>query len=84
MSLLSFLVAVTEVTSVTVCNIFDVELKHIIAEGEGDTSIDAWAQKHRDFWESDEFRREIQDPIFTVTSSTKVVCVSFRVVAISS
>ena len=52
------------------------------AEGEGFTTAAQWATAHREFWESEEFREETNRPSFTVTSSTVVVCVRFKVVQV--
>jgi uncharacterized protein YhfF len=73
-------VAVIEVTSVKVLRIGDVEESHALDEGEGYESVAEWRVGHESFWHSDEMRRELGDPIFTVNDDTPVVLERFRVV----
>jgi uncharacterized protein YhfF len=73
-------VAVIETISVKVVRLGDVDLSHAIEEGEGYTSLAEWRAGHEGFWHSDEIRRELGDPTFTVHDNTPVVLERFRVV----
>jgi len=73
-------VAIIETTSVEVVRLGDVEVSHAIDEGEGHTSVAEWRAGHESFWHSDELRRELGDPIFTVNDNTPVVLERFRVI----
>lgn len=73
-------VAVIEVTQVRVVPLADVDLAHVIDEGEGDTSIAGWRTGHEGFWHSAEVRESLGDPDFTVDDSTLVVLERFRLV----
>jgi uncharacterized protein YhfF len=74
-------VAVIEVTDVRVVPLGDVDLAHAVDEGEGCTTLDGWRAVHEEFWHSEEARRALGDPRFTVCDSTPVVLERFRVVA---
>jgi uncharacterized protein YhfF len=73
-------VAVIEATEVRVVPLADVDLAHVIDEGEGDTTIAGWRAGHEAFWHSDEVRESLGDPDFTVDDSTPVVLERFRLV----
>jgi uncharacterized protein YhfF len=73
-------VAVIEATSVKVVRLGDVDVSHVIDEGEGYTSVADWRAGHEVFWHSDEVRRELGDPAFTVNDGTPVVLERFRVI----
>ena len=73
-------VAVIEVTSVRVVRLGDVDLAHAVDEGEGYKSVAEWRVAHESFWHSDEVRRELADPTFTVDDDTPVVLERFRVI----
>ena len=53
-------------------------MSHAIDEGEGYTSVAEWRVGHEGFWHSDEVRRELGDPTFTVNDNTPVVLERFR------
>jgi uncharacterized protein YhfF len=74
------LVAVIETTSVEVVRLGDVDVSHAIDEGEGYTSVAEWRAGHEGFWHSDEIRRELGDPNFSVNDCTPVVLERFRVI----
>jgi uncharacterized protein YhfF len=73
-------VCVTEVTSVRVAALGEVDLAHAIAEGEGFTTVAAWRAGHEGFWHGAEFRAELRDAVFAVTDETLAVLVRFRLV----
>jgi uncharacterized protein YhfF len=73
-------VAVIETTGVRVVRLADVDLRHVLDEGEGDESVAQWRAGHEEFWHSPEARAEMGDPGFTVTDDTLVVAQRFRVV----
>ncbi|MFD8689622.1 ASCH domain-containing protein [Streptomyces sp. NPDC059651] len=75
-------VAVVEVTEVRILRLGDVDLRHVLDEGEGDTSVAGWRAGHERFWHSDEMREALDDPEFTVDDDTLVVAERFRVVEI--
>ncbi|WP_329617198.1 ASCH domain-containing protein [Streptomyces brevispora] len=73
-------IAVLEVTEVRILRLGDVDLQHVLDEGEGDTSVVQWRAGHERFWHSDEMREGLGDPEFTVDDDTLVVAERFRVV----
>lgn len=73
-------VAAIEVTKVRVVRLADVDLQHVLDEGEGDTSVTQWRAGHEQFWHSAESRAELGDPQFTVNDDTLVVAERFRLV----
>ncbi|MFF2329355.1 MULTISPECIES: ASCH domain-containing protein [unclassified Streptomyces] len=73
-------IAVLEVTEVRVLRLGDVDLQHVVDEGEGDTSVAGWRAAHERFWHSKEMREALGDPEFTVDDDTMVVAERFRVV----
>ncbi|MEV0205524.1 ASCH domain-containing protein [Streptomyces sp. NPDC050788] len=74
-------VAVIEVTGVRVVPLADVDLAHVVDEGEGDTSVAEWRAGHERFWHGEEVRRALEDPGFTVDDTTQVVLERFRLIA---
>ncbi|WP_223179327.1 ASCH domain-containing protein [Streptomyces griseicoloratus] len=74
-------VAVIEVTGVRVVPLGQVDLDHVIAEGEGDTGVAEWRAGHERFWHSEEMRAALEDPGFTVDDTTPAVLERFRLVA---
>jgi uncharacterized protein YhfF len=72
-------VAVIETTSVSVVRLGDVGARHAVDEGEGFNSVAEWRAGHEEFWHSDEVRRAVGDPNFTVNDNTPVVLERFRV-----
>jgi len=73
-------VAAIEVTDVRVVRLADVDLQHVLDEGEGDTSVAQWRAGHERFWHSAESRAELGDPEFTVNDDTMVVAERFRLI----
>jgi uncharacterized protein YhfF len=73
-------IAVLEITEVRILRLGDVDLQHVLDEGEGDTSVAGWRAGHERFWHSDEMREGLGDPEFTVDDDTLVVAERFRVV----
>ncbi|MFG2599793.1 ASCH domain-containing protein [Streptomyces sp. NPDC048462] len=73
-------VAVLEVTEVRILRLGDIDLQHVLDEGEGDTSVARWRAGHERFWHSAEMREGLDDPEFTVDDDTLVVAERFRVV----
>lgn len=75
-------VAVIETVGVRVLPLAEVDLAHVVAEGEGDTTIAEWRRNHESFWHSEEMRAALDDPHFTVTDDTVVVAEEFRLVEV--
>ncbi|MEY9930127.1 uncharacterized protein YhfF [Catenulispora sp. GP43] len=75
-------VAVIETTEVRVVRLGDVDLRHAVDEGEGYASVAEWRAGHEDFWHSDDMRRYLEDPEFTVDDDTEALVERFRVVAL--
>jgi uncharacterized protein YhfF len=73
-------IAAIEVTEVRVLRLADVDLPHVLNEGEGDESVAQWRAGHERFWHSAEMRAELGDPAFTVNDDTLVVAERFRLV----
>ncbi|MFI6650654.1 ASCH domain-containing protein [Streptomyces sp. NPDC050529] len=73
-------IAVLEITEVRILRLGDVDLQHVLDEGEGDTSVAGWRAGHERFWHSDEMREGLGDPEFTVDDDTLVVAERFRVI----
>lgn len=73
-------VAITETTSVKVVRLASVDVSHVVDEGEGFESVAEWRAGHERFWHSDEARRALCEPTFTVDNDTAVVLERFRVV----
>jgi uncharacterized protein YhfF len=73
-------VAVIETTAVRVVRLREVDLAHAVGEGEGYTSVTEWRVGHEQFWHSEEMRRALGDPGFTVNDDTLVVAQAFRLV----
>jgi uncharacterized protein YhfF len=76
-------VAVIELTEVRVVRLADVDLQHVLDEGEGDESVAQWRAGHESFWHSAEVRAELGDPSFTVNDDTLVLAQRFRLVHIA-
>jgi uncharacterized protein YhfF len=74
-------VAIIEYTGVRVVPLAEVDLAHVVDEGEGDTSVAGWRAGHESFWHSAEMRAAMDDPGFTVDDSTLAVLQRFRLVA---
>lgn len=74
-------VAVIETTEVRVVPLSEIDLRHVIDEGEGDRSIAEWRENHESFWHGEEMREALDDPEFTVDDATLAVLQRFRLVA---
>jgi uncharacterized protein YhfF len=73
-------VAVIEVTGVRVVPLGEVDLAHVVDEGEGHAGVAEWREGHERFWHSEEMRAALEDPGFTVDDATPVVLERFRLV----
>ncbi|MEV0396276.1 ASCH domain-containing protein [Polymorphospora rubra] len=73
-------VAAIELTEVRVVRLADVDLQHVLDEGEGHESSAQWRAEHERFWHSAEVRAELGDPGFTVNDDTLVLAQRFRLV----
>lgn len=73
-------VAAIELTEVRVIRLADVDLQHVLDEGEGDESVAQWRAGHERFWHGAEMRAELGDPAFTVNDDTLVLAQRFRLV----
>ena len=76
-------VAAIELTDVRVVRLADVDLQHVLDEGEGDESVAQWRAGHERFWHSAQVRAELGDPGFTVNDDTLVLAQRFRLVQIA-
>ncbi|MEU5752616.1 ASCH domain-containing protein [Streptomyces sp. NPDC047829] len=74
-------VAVIEVTGVRVVPLGQVDLAHVLDEGEGHTDVAGWRAGHERFWHGEEMRAALGDPEFTVDDGTPAVLERFRLVA---
>ena len=73
-------VAVIETTEVRQARCADVDLQHVIDEGEGNTTVAQWRTGHERFWHSAEMRNAMGDPDFTVTDDSLLVLQRFKVI----
>ncbi|MFI5906971.1 ASCH domain-containing protein [Dactylosporangium sp. NPDC051541] len=71
-------VAVIEIVDVRVLPVAEVDLRHAVDEGEGDTSVAAWRRGHEGFWHGEDYRGWLGDPGFTVRDETPAVLLRFR------
>ena len=71
-------VAVIEMTEVRVVRIGDIDLRHVLDDG--DESIADWRAAHEEYWHSAELRRIIAEPEFVVDDDTEVLAQRFRLV----
>ncbi|TLS39747.1 ASCH domain-containing protein [Streptomyces montanus] len=74
-------VAVIEVTGVRVVPLAQVDLAHVLDEGEGHTGVAEWRAAHERFWHGAEMRAALGDPGFTVDDTTPAVLERFRLVS---
>ncbi|MGW3361091.1 ASCH domain-containing protein [Streptomyces bungoensis] len=72
-------VGIIEVTDVRVVPLGDVDIAHALDEGEGHTTVEGWRADHEEFWHSEEMRRALGEPGFTVHDATPVVLERFRI-----
>lgn len=73
-------VAVIEITKVQVVALRDVDVAHVLAEGEGLTTVTEWRAVHEQGWHSPAERSELGDPTFTVDDDTRVVLQQFQLI----
>jgi uncharacterized protein YhfF len=73
-------VAVIEFTSVRVVPLGEVDLAHVVDEGEGPRAVAEWRVVHEREWHSAAERAELGDPTFTVDDATPLVLQRFRLV----
>jgi uncharacterized protein YhfF len=73
-------VATIELTEVRVVRLADMDLQHVLDEGEDEESVAKWRAEHERFWHSAEVRAELGDPNFTVNDDTLVLAQRFRLV----
>lgn len=73
-------VGIIETTDVRTVPLSEVDLAHVIDEGEGNTTVADWRADHESFWHGDAMREAMGDPDFTVDDSTIVVLERFRLV----
>jgi uncharacterized protein YhfF len=73
-------VVTIEYVDVRVVRLADVDLRHVVDEGEGDESVAQWRANHEKFWHSAEVRAELGDPDFTVDDDTEILTQRFRLV----
>jgi uncharacterized protein YhfF len=77
-------IAAIELTEVRVVRLADVDLQHVLDEGEGFESVAQWRAGHESFWHSAEARAELGDPSFTVNDDTLVLAQRFRLVDLTA
>jgi len=77
-------VAIIETTTWRLATIGTVDDEFAIAEGEEFADATAWRVAHERYWNGHlaDYRRDLHDPDFVLTSSTPVVCEWFRLVAL--
>lgn len=73
-------VALIEMADVRVVRLGDIDLPHVLGEGEGYASVAEWRSGHERFWHSRQYREYRGDPGFTVNDDTLAVAQRFRVV----
>jgi uncharacterized protein YhfF len=73
-------VVIIETIEVRVVPVSQVDLGHVVDEGEGLRTVAEWREVHELDWHSAEQRAEFGDTDFTVTDATPVVLERFRVV----
>ncbi len=71
---------IIETTDVRVVALGDVDLGHVVDEGEGYGTVAAWRRGHEEFWLGAQMRASMDDPRFTVDDATPVVLERFRLV----
>lgn len=64
---------IIETTDVEQVRLSDVPWEHARDEGEGHSLLSEWRISHEQFWEGDDLRAVLMDPIFVVDDNTLVV-----------
>lgn len=77
-------IAVLETTGVHIVALADVDLAHVLDEGEGYETVKQWRAAHEQFFQSASMRLVLQLPHFTVDDTTLVVLERFEVVELLS
>ena len=70
--------AVIEMTEVRKVRIADIDLRHVLDDG--DESVADWRTAHEEYWHSEELRQMLGEPGFTVGADTVVLAQRFRLV----
>lgn len=70
--------AVIEMTEVRKLRIADIDLRHVLDDG--DESVAHWRAAHEEYWHSAETREVLGEPEFTVGDDTMVLAQRFRLV----
>lgn len=73
-------VAITLTTEVRIVRAGDVDLQHVMDEGEGFESVAQWRGAHEAFWHGEAFREAIGAPAFAIHDDTPLVLERFQVV----
>lgn len=72
--------AVIEMTEVRKVLIADIDLRHVLDDG--DESVAEWRAAHEEYWHSAEMRELLGDPDFRVSDDTVVLAQRFRLVRV--
>ena len=70
--------AVIEMTEVRKVRIADIDLRHVLDDG--DESVADWRAAHEEYWHSAELREVLGEPEFTADDETVVLAQRFRLV----
>ncbi|SKA90150.1 Uncharacterized protein YhfF [Agreia bicolorata] len=73
-------VAVIETTDVRIVRLEDVDLHHVLAEGEGHRSVAAWREAHESFWASQSMHQVLKEAVHLIDDDTPVVLETFTLV----
>jgi len=73
-------VAVIETTDVRIVRLEDVNLHHVLAEGEGHRSVAAWREAHESFWASQSMHEFLGEMVLRIDDDTPVVLETFTLV----
>jgi uncharacterized protein YhfF len=73
-------VAIIEVTAVVVVALGEVNLAHVVDEGEGHATLAAWRTGHEAFWRSTAMFAPGSDATFTLDDATPVVLERFTLI----
>lgn len=73
-------VCITEVTSVELPPLGEIDLSHAHDEGEGFATVENWRKSHIQFWTSDYFKEALGEHYQEPTEETLVVYTRFKVV----
>lgn len=73
-------VAVIELTNVTVVPLGDVDIAHVVGEGEGHESVASWRADHERFWRDPDIGEELAGSPIPLNDGTLVVLEKFHVV----